>query len=654
MLVGMLLRNFKNYANYHYIKVLHKSPSNLSVYIGENGVGKSAILEAADAFFNNSEWNYTKNAKRDDVAITLVFLIKKTKADTFRLVSSELLQALSDYFWDGDAYKSLNNSNYPYIQEFINHKNDLLKNFDQESYYFLVIGKSLLSKNEPHYGTFESTLTTELNGHGFAQREHASNNLIELILKLYAFVYIPVEGYAEDFLMLERREMQDLMSKDISDKIDSALNERSLTIEKEGKAKKTNVIDSVNESLDGFVDEINIKIQCIDDSYSFSVDPSKKRKLTASDVREQIIKSYFNIRTLKKDKKEISQHSSGEQRKALLDVASAFLDKNSNTEKTILLAIDEPEASMHTSSCFNQFERIGILAEHHQILVTTHWYGFLPTIQKGNLHHIARDKSAITSIKSFDFENYFEDRRTFPEDVELKSYFDFVASVLSIMKIEENNWIFCEGSDDVNYIRAHISESILTSHKIKIIPLGGIANIIKIYEYLFVPFGEKVEKGQLKGKVLCITDTDTARLPIRFASNNPSLSIKRFQLSEETPFDIALVPFDSNGTYRATFIEDAVNADNFFVACAEIAFANGKEDIVDVLGKIDVTNKTHACVFAGDDWLDSTKERVMIQDFVRAFKTEISTKYLSMPNLAASSSLKWVENIVHFFQGRKA
>lgn len=646
MLVGMLLRNFKNYGNYHYVKVTHNALKNLTAYVGVNGVGKSAILEAIDAFFNNPEWNYTKAAKRDDVAITLVFVIEKSRtAHLLNASQKACLQKCSDYFLDDESFKQLNNLKH--IQELVRHKNEFLHHIDRETHYFLLIGKSYQEQKKPHFAAFDSSLRSHLTSQDYDPEDDLVA-ILALIAKLYAYVYIPVEGYAQDFLMLERREMQDLMSKDIAQKIDSTLTDRSLT--NTTNAKKTNVIDSVNESLNGFVDEINKKIQKIDTSYSFSVESGKKKNLTTLDVREQIIKSYFNIRTLKKNNKEVSQHSSGEQRKALIDVASAFLDDNVATEKCVILAIDEPDASMHTSSCFEQFERIAQLAEHHQVLLTTHWYGFLPTIQNGNLHHVSMGSNDLPLLTSFDLENYLEDKRVFPEDVELKSYFDFVASVLSLMKVSSSNWIFCEGSDDVNYIKSHFNSKQLSTLNLRIMPLGGIANVVKIYEYLYVPFMENVEKKSLQGKILCLTDTDAIRTSVKFnnCSDNKSLAIRRLQ---QTANDgVSLEPFEEQGLYTPTSIEDVVYAKCFFGACDNVAQDKKRVDVIAALLIVDVSNQKYASVFSCDTWIDSIQKRDVIRDFVRANKPDIAQEYSKlMATESGVPSLSWVDNIVNFF-----
>ena len=41
MIVGLLLRHYKNYANIRFIKLINDTDHMFSIYIGNNGVGKS-------------------------------------------------------------------------------------------------------------------------------------------------------------------------------------------------------------------------------------------------------------------------------------------------------------------------------------------------------------------------------------------------------------------------------------------------------------------------------------------------------------------------------------------------------------------------------------------------------------------------------------
>ncbi|MFU7518072.1 hypothetical protein AB4668_20200, partial [Clostridium sp. HCS.1] len=96
---------------------------------------------------------------------------------------------------------------------------------------------------------------------------------------------------------------------------------------------------------------------------------------------------------------------SGEQRIAIIDIATAFLLHNDKTDKKIIFAIDERENSLHISKAFNQFERLEGLSSKHQIVITTHWSGALPVTSNRNLQYLEKDRKI--KISYFNFNNYF-------------------------------------------------------------------------------------------------------------------------------------------------------------------------------------------------------------------------------------------------------
>lgn len=53
MISGILLRHYKNYGNLKFIPICDSTEYMYSVYVGNNGVGKSAILEALDVVLND-------------------------------------------------------------------------------------------------------------------------------------------------------------------------------------------------------------------------------------------------------------------------------------------------------------------------------------------------------------------------------------------------------------------------------------------------------------------------------------------------------------------------------------------------------------------------------------------------------------------------
>jgi ABC-type cobalamin/Fe3+-siderophores transport system ATPase subunit len=76
MIIGMFLRHYKVYEGLHFIP-LCVNTEKYSILIGNNGVGKSSILEALNTFFNDNNWNKHKVGKKDEALIAPLFLIKK-------------------------------------------------------------------------------------------------------------------------------------------------------------------------------------------------------------------------------------------------------------------------------------------------------------------------------------------------------------------------------------------------------------------------------------------------------------------------------------------------------------------------------------------------------------------------------------------------
>ena len=63
MIIGLELRHFKIYKGIKYIPIA-KINERFSSFIGDNGIGKSSILEALNVLFNDSiEWNINQEAK---------------------------------------------------------------------------------------------------------------------------------------------------------------------------------------------------------------------------------------------------------------------------------------------------------------------------------------------------------------------------------------------------------------------------------------------------------------------------------------------------------------------------------------------------------------------------------------------------------------
>src|SRR5690606_20370350 len=124
-----------------------------------------------------------------------------------------------------------------------------------------------------------------------------------------------------------------------------------------------------------FVTKVEGRVQKIDPNYSFKTDPNVKKSVTSKDLRGKVIEEYFRNRTLRKNDTKIYSMSSGQRKKALIDIIYSLLIDNTEMESNIILGIDEPESSLDVTNCFEQFEKIEKIAKSNiQTFVTTHWY----------------------------------------------------------------------------------------------------------------------------------------------------------------------------------------------------------------------------------------------------------------------------------------
>lgn len=621
MIISLIIRHYKCYKGLNYIPITDIKDNNLSIYIGDNGVGKSSILEAINTFFNNGQWNRTKDTKQDETFISPVYLIEKIHLknfDTAKNKDLEVLETISDYFWNEATY-----SGNKEVEGFFEQRDKLSTHYDSNEYFLFTLGSTFKDKNKAYFGSpFDNSVVQILDQ---KHPHYQIDNLINLLRNYYSFIYIPVESKMSETLRLETFEMQKLMNKDILNEIDSVLKDKQF--KKPKGTAKINAVEYLNLALNEFMDEINSQVQNLNKKYSFKVDAGFKKNLTPYDLREKILEAYFSIRTLKRDGKEIFQLSSGEQRIALIDIATAFINADGDKEGNLILAIDEPEASMHISNCFSQFKRLENIAKQKnlQLLLTTHWYGSLPTIQRGKLHHIEADEKP--KITSFDFLNYLEENGNFPDDIELKSFFELVSTIISSIKNEEINWIICEGSDDKLYIETYLKNRI---DNLQVLAVGGIGNVIKLYEYLFVPFSEKREKKLLKdGKVLCIIDSDQNQKTIKVDSQSGnSLAIRRIQLNNDD-YSHQLVRVGGQGNYIITSMEDCLSPNLFYKALDKTITENSEKEIIDIFKEFKKTTSPKHSKIKGEDSLiepkkvSALKNKDMIYDEI----SKISIKY---------------------------
>lgn len=656
MLVGCLIRNFKVYANITFAPISKGKDGNFSVFTGNNGVGKSSILEALNHFFNQSGWLITSGVNKEEAYIAPLFLIKKSefKSD----IDQNLLNELSNYLWNVDQSANPTIAKNKALQKFLTYKNSLKDDYTPEEYYLFLVGLKYLNI-KPHFATFHNKIETVLEGKGYQIDQ--LKNIHQNILDFYSYVYIPVESSIKDILRLESLELQQLMNKDIIDEIDRSLNQKyTISREELGRSngrRNVNIstLEIINQSLDSFVDNANSSIQNLDDKYSFSYDPNTKRKLTAQDVRERIIEEYFLRRSLKKDSKPIKNLSSGEQRIALFDIAYSLLSSGKQTTRKLILAIDEPECSMHMTQCYRQFIRLNEISKKygHQVLLTTHWYGFIPVIENGYLTHI--EHSDVLDLKQFPIKSITSQQKELPDEISLKSIFDLVSSIIGMMRSETINWLICEGTDDILYFDLFLSDQV---DNLYLLPMGGIDNVVKLYNYLYTPLSEKSEKKCLSGKVVCLTDTDPRPVnPDKHyePKNENLLLLRRLQLKDK---ELEFVKLNQTSERHVTVIEDILDSNIFFEAITNVINKNGDNSLKELLNHLEV-NQTYKYTgysnelksIKGKD-VDGYERKHEIINLISRhdIKYQVAVEYTQIYKERSLPAPEWIQKILDLFK----
>lgn len=634
MLVGLFIKNYKTYQHLTFLPFIKDTNHKLSIFIGQNGSGKSSILESLDTLFNGREWNSNIFSKKTDGFICPVFLIPK-----HLLRSNKCLEILSKHFWSYNLPDRSGAIRNEASKDFLNFRNQTLSKFKPDDHYLIVIGRN--EQGGISYTSTHKPLENSLKENKISLGDQEKT--LNTILNRYAYTYLPIHSSPADLLNLRAKEIQSLLDKNFIKEIEDILNKDD---------DSASPIKSINLKLENFITEINEKLQSLNGSYQYKT--ANYGRVLASDLTDTIINKSISRRLLQKDGKPIQNLSSGEQRLAIIDVAYAFLSKGGETTRDLIIAIDEPEVSLNSTNCLNQFKRIFSIANDFkkQVFISTHWYGLLMAPENATLNHISKlnDKPYI---KSLNLAKIQEERRAFPDSFEMKSYFDLVSSILSTIKGNSQNWIICEGNDDLNYLKALLPE---TAKHLNILPVGGKGGVVKIYEYMRIAAEDKAEQDLLKGKVLCLIDTDTDMVTVSPISKHAQkkLKILRFQICPNG--GSLLVPPSPKGLHTQTELEDTLNPIDFYNASKSVVQSKASENIKKAFQFATVNTQANFTGINQDlDFLLLRNEDHYLKKEIRSFltqdhiKSQISERYFSKHSTPA-----WVETVELFFKPEQA
>lgn len=372
------------------------------------------------------------------------------------------------------------------------------------------------------------------------------------------YVYIPKDIEADRLVRFENEDIQHLFDSNLYKKVSGILTNED--------------IKRISANLKSYIDEISSKI----DGYRFKARTSYQPNLKSYKIYSLIIEEFFSLRELfkiTKDGKDIplGQLSSGEKQQALISLIYYIVTEYRTRNKNLIIAVDEPEASLHVALCYEQFEKLFKVSERcSQVLFTSHWYGFIPTLVDGCFNHITQLESGHTCTL-FNVEQYREEikhkdaecKGKLPIDIMLKSTNDLVQSILSsIIKEDSYNWLICEGSSDRIYLDAYMHEEVM-GKKLRIVPVCKAKEIKKIYNQLCSALEDL--KDDAKGKVFLLTDTDSQALSCTTNGKLDKIVRWRRIVNDESKKQTLLVKVDSDVNPKApkTDIEDTLNGKIF-------------------------------------------------------------------------------------------
>ncbi|WP_205953952.1 AAA family ATPase [Pantoea stewartii] len=555
MIIGVFLRYFKTYSGTHYIPL--SSGSGFCGIVGNNGIGKSSVLEGLDSFINNKPWNVNtsyKKAGSDRPAphIVPLYLIKRSELILKYHAEAEILTNLVLGYHAGNTDIVITPTTRNLVATFSEHIKKLRRNVDLSQYFLIPLGiekdgsLSLSILNGKFLAKLLNYTEVDVRLSALRLLSHFGE-LMYFLKSKYEYIYIPKDIDSEAFTKLEANEVQKLMGESLEEIISERISRAT--------------IHQINIGLTDFLEDIESELS----EYSYRTSGERQSRIKRKDIYKLIIEAFFNVRKLNKKQNgewvEINNLSSGEKQRAIMDIAYSFLTNHRENGNDLIIGVDEPECSLHMSACFEQFEKLFSISNIvEQLIFTSHWYGYLPTVENGcTTAIINNDGNHIFEL--YDLASYREEVRKkiktsspgMPFDIKIKSVNDLIQSIISSCLADKPyNWLICEGSTEKIYL-SHYLKYLVSNHRLRIVPVGGASEVKKIFKHLEASYDEF--KKDMKGKVFLLSDTDAELVNYDTPSMQHIVCKRIVNDGQKTK----LVDISSNPVSPPTEIEDCLN-----------------------------------------------------------------------------------------------
>jgi predicted ATP-dependent endonuclease of OLD family len=444
----LTLKNYRCYKDETVFRV-----DDLNCLIGKNDAGKSTIMEALDAFFNDAidTGDLSTNSEGTDIEITCEFsgipnaLILDTSIETSPeeegiLNSVGNLEIIRVFKVGKTVAKSifLNAQNYthPELASLLEFKNGTLKAKAIE------LGVDLtgvtLTKNPPirtafrnHFGREKASSRIKVEGSLTTE-----NNLRGVWTKLKAMLPI--------YSLFKVDKSLDDKDGDVQDPMKSAI-EETLAIEAI-QAKLQEIEDMVREQSTAVADSIIKKLTDIDASLAETL---------KSDLRKQPNwKGLFDLTLFNDEGIPLNKRGSGVRRLVLLSFFQAQAEKRKadKSAPSIIYAIEEPETSQHPNHQMLLIQSLIELSESEntQVFFTSHSANLVKEIPVQSLRYVVSTDNVLAIRNAWDFET----------NLEIQETIDAVISTLGILPNPKDTvrvLVYVEGNNDVLALKRYSS-----------------------------------------------------------------------------------------------------------------------------------------------------------------------------------------------------
>lgn len=648
MIVGVFLRYFKTYSGTHYIPL--SSGSQFCGIVGNNGIGKSSVLEALDSFINNKTWNVNTSYKkagsdRPSPHIVPLYLIKQSALPSKYHEKARLLTDLALGYNTGNSDIVITPTTRTLITTFSEHIKKLQRNIELNDYFLIPLGVE--KDGSLSLSILNGKYLAKLLGHPNADSKlpnlELNQNFNELMCFLrnkYEYIYIPKDIDSESFTKLEANEVQKLMGESLEQIISKRISPATIV--------------KINQGLTKFLDDVEVELS----DYSYRTSGERQSKIKKKDVYNLIIEAFFNIRKLNKMQNgewiEISNLSSGEKQRAIMDLAYGFLTNHRENGNDLIIGIDEPECSLHMSACFEQFEKLFSISNIvEQLIFTSHWYGYLPTVENGCTTSITIN-NGDHAFELYDLASYREEIRKkikkstpgMPFDIKIKSVNDLIQSIISSCLADKPyNWLICEGSTEKVYL-SHYLKELIANHRLRIVPVGGASEVKKIFKHLEASYDEF--KKDMKGKVFLLSDTDAELVSYNTPYMQHIVCKRIINVDKKTK----LVDISSNPVAPPTEIEDCLNP-LVFLKVFE-SFCDEHHSLKSLLPEESIEIDELTSSFYSMDLSPRSKKQLDNFFDSEGIKYHFSKQYEHLSDKGNFQRPEWISLIEQFFLSEKA